>query len=74
MRSLIAFLVAVALGDSVIAQSADRDCTFKWFTKDRGAYVTRLGAVHAEDIIEWHKVGSSPVPAITADDVFDQLA
>jgi hypothetical protein len=75
MRTLAALLIAISFSMSGAAQSGDQDCTFKWFTKDRDGYIKRLGAVRAEDIIAWHKVGSAgPVPTITADEVYDQLA
>jgi len=74
MRLLVAVSVAVSMSVTLAGQSATEECKFKWFTKDRDAYVTRLEAIHAPDIIAWHKAGSGPIPAITADDVFDQLA
>lgn len=76
MRLLIkcAVSVAVSLGVTVASQSAGQECTFKWFTKDRDAYIKRLEALHAPDIIAWHKAGTGPIPAITADDVFNQVA
>jgi hypothetical protein len=74
MRFLVAVSVAMSIGVTLAGQPAAEECTFKWFTKDRDAYIKRLEAVHAPDIIAWHKAGSGPIPTITADDVFSQLA